>query len=107
GIAVNVDSAGLRHRLGPELESTLFHIANEALTNCAKHSHASTVAIVLKREAGKVVLSIADNGIGFTPEAPPGSGLGLITMRERAEFAGGTFRLDAAPGHGTRIEVRV
>lgn len=96
-------------RFDPELESVLFRIAQEALTNCAKHSHAGTVRIVLNAPDGKIVLSISDDGYGFLPEslfAPAAMpGLGILSMKERAEFAGGRFSIKSKPGKGTSIRV--
>lgn len=92
-----------------ELESSLFRIVQEALTNCAKHSHAKTVKIELRNPADKVALSIIDDGLGFLsdtlfePSSKPG--LGILSMRERAEFLGGTFRLTSTQGKGTKILV--
>ncbi len=91
-----------------ELQSALFRIIQEALGNCLRHARASAVEIVIARRDGRTSLRIADNGIGFDPDAVASrGGLGLITMRERAEFAGGTFAVHSAPGTGTRISVEV
>jgi len=111
GIAVNVSSGSPKARLNPDSESMLFRIAQEALTNCAKHAQASAVTIELRFSNAQAVLTISDNGTGFDPEVlgQPGSrpGLGLLTMRERVEFAGGKFSLESAPGKGTRIQVAI
>ncbi|MBI2317858.1 MAG: hypothetical protein HYY28_02990 [Betaproteobacteria bacterium] len=110
GMRVEVN-VGLKRRLPEEVESALFRIAQEALTNCVKHAKAKTVTIGLADGEGRTTLSIADDGIGldayqfgkegFTP------GHGLLTMRERAEFAGGRFQINSRPGQGTRIQVRL
>ncbi len=111
GTAVTVDAEGCAVRLGAELESLLFRIAQEALTNCAKHARAAKLRIELRHEAGRISLSIVDDGCGFDPAllGQPGHppGLGLLTMRERAEFAGGRFDIDSRPGQGTRIDVEI
>lgn len=110
GIAVHASNIGCEMRLPADVEINLFRIAQEALTNCAKHSRAKTVHIEQTRVGDAVRLTVADDGVGFDctargqEEAP---GHGLMTMRRRAEFLGGTFRLDAAPGAGTRISVEV
>ena len=95
--------------LPAELQAMLFRIAQEALTNCAKHASANRIRIELRRRGKDITLRIADDGCGFDPEllGQHGStpGLGLITMRERAELAGGRFTLRSAPGAGTEIEV--
>ena len=111
GISVSVDGSRFTTRPSLEQETLLFRIACEALTNCAKHAHATTVNVVLANEGAGTMLSIADNGIGFEKSMPgpsaKSSGLGLITMRERAEYGGGTFHIESMPGQGTRIEVRI
>jgi signal transduction histidine kinase len=86
----------------------LYRIVQEALTNCAKHAKARNVTIRLSTGASHLVsLLIADDGVGFDVERQSTSGLGLLTMRERAEFLGGSFSVDAAPVQGTRIQVLV
>ncbi len=111
GIAVKVSGEIPAGRLNADSESMLFRITQEALTNCAKHAQASAVSIELSLGNPHAVLTISDNGAGFDPKAlgQPGHrpGLGLLTMRERVEFAGGKFSLESAPGRGTRIRVEI
>jgi NarL family two-component system sensor histidine kinase LiaS len=83
---------------------TLFRIAQEALANVARHSSASYAELTLEYGTGSVTMTIKDNGLGFTPEAPHG-GVGLASMRERAESAGGDFTVESVPGRGTQIIV--
>jgi PAS domain S-box-containing protein len=97
----------MEQRLAPQTESMLFRIAQEALTNCAKHSNASTVEVAISRRACTVVLEVADDGAGFDP-AQLGVhqvGMGLLTMRERAAMTGGSLSVISSPGKGTRIKV--
>ena len=111
GIAVKVSGESPAARLNADSESMLFRIAQEALTNCAKHAQASAVNIELNFGNPRTVLTISDNGTGFDPMAIGQSGqrpgLGMLTMRERVEFAGGKFSLESAPGRGTRIRVEI
>ncbi len=111
GIPVRVDIGPLDRSSSPETETVLFRIVQEALTNCAKHANAGQVEIVLGYDGPRLCLTIADDGSGFDTEdlgSPAGAaGLGLLTMRERAEFAGGHFRIDSQPGRGTRIDVEI
>lgn len=111
GIAVRIDCPKPLGRLAPEIESCLFRIAQEAMTNCAKHAGAGAVDIALRLEEGRLTMQVADDGAGFADEllGTPGHspGHGLLIMRERAEFAGGTCEIDASPGQGTRITVSV
>jgi len=107
GIRVAVEVLGER-RDAPTQEEALFRIVQEALNNIAKHAHATTVEIRLCYAADELSLSVQDDGVGFVPAAPresPGHGLGMLSMRERAEELGGTFRIESAPGAGTRIDV--
>lgn len=101
----------LDKRLAEDVESALFRIAQEALTNCAKHAKARTVRIELTDSDGKTTLSITDDGIGLDAaqlgEDGHTPGHGLLSMRERAEFAGGEFVIASRPQKGTRIEVRL
>lgn len=110
-IRVNIRAAEPFPRIGPEKESALFRIAQEALVNVAKHARASGVTLTLGRAKGRIRLSIADNGRGFElrggSAAQAYSGWGLTIMRERALSVGGTFRLDTAPGKGTSIVAEV
>ena len=78
----------------------------EGLSNVARHAGASTVRVRAALEAGRALVSVADDGDGYDPSATP-SGLGLTGMRERAVLAGGDVRVDAHPGAGTLIELRL
>ena len=87
--------------------TTVFRVLQESLTNVAKHAEAKQVEVTLEREGPDVLLTVSDDGRGFTPgESPPGSH-GLIGQRERAYLVKGEVRLDSAPGKGTRVELRV
>ena len=98
-------------RLSSEVESALFRIALEALTNCAKYAEAKTATIELTHDALHAVMTIKDDGIGFDPqhlgEKGEEPGLGLLTMHERAEFVGGKMTLDSKLGRGTHITVEI
>jgi signal transduction histidine kinase len=99
--------AGFEGRLSDETETHLFRIAQEALTNVARHSAARHVRVQLRAGAGEVRLTIGDDGCGL-PAAPANPrGLGLIGMRARARSAGGDVDVRSRPGEGVLIEVRV
>ena len=88
-----------------EVALALFRVAQEALHNVAKHSHATKVRIELVRENGKVALRVSDDGAGFDPEgASSQSGLGMTSMRERVGFVGGTLSIRSKPLMGTQVE---
>jgi len=111
GIAVTVSGKDPAPRLAAAVEMTLFRIAQESLTNVAKHASASRVSMVLEANRRAFELRIQDDGCGFEPaslDAPSDrGGWGLMIMRERAESAGARLRVESAPGHGTSIVVRV
>jgi signal transduction histidine kinase len=98
-------------RLPDETETHLFRIAQEALTNVARHSGARHAAIRLESHADEIRLEIRDDGHGFTPvpgaAAKPGQGLGLVGISARARGAGGEANVRARPGEGVVIEVRI
>jgi len=110
GIEANVRVSGVPYRLSPEEELMLFRIAQEGLNNIRRHADASEAMVKVSFEQRKVRMTIEDDGKGF--DAPDefvdlvASGkLGLIGMHERACILGGTFRIDSAPGRGTRVLV--
>lgn len=111
GIAVAVDCPRADLRLAPAVESLLFRIFQEALTNCAKHARASSIRVALNAAGHPARLTIEDDGIGFDPSLPGidehAGRLGLLNMREMAEFAGGRCIVESRPGQGTRIEVAI
>jgi two-component system sensor histidine kinase UhpB len=86
----------------------LFRIAQEALTNAAKHARAAKANVNLAIDNAMIFLTVSDDGCGFTPEQSAGrAGLGLIAMREMCEFFGGSFIIQSGAGLGTRIEVAI
>jgi signal transduction histidine kinase len=105
GIDVRYTSDLEGKRLRDETETHLFRIAQEALTNVARHSQASRVDVELLRDGkANVQLRVRDNGTGFDPEERR-QGLGLAGMQTRAEGCGGTVLLKASPGNGVEIEI--
>jgi len=106
---VLIRGVGTRERLPPAVESTLYRIVQEALTNVAKHSEATRVDILIACRPGRVRLIVEDDGRGFElgedGEPPVGRGLGLSGMRERASLAGGDVRFESSSGVGTTVFV--
>ncbi|MBI2824896.1 MAG: PAS domain S-box protein [Planctomycetia bacterium] len=90
-------------RFSPLLESGLFRICQEALTNARKHSRAARIRVRLTQEHAWIRLEVADDGIGFDPRTLSGKTFGLRGIRERAHLLRGTTTIDSAPGQGTRI----
>jgi PAS domain S-box-containing protein len=82
----------------------LFRVAQEALTNVARHARATSASVTLRVTEGGLLLAVADDGTGFDPRRPEkGRRLGLAGMRERVQLAGGTLDIETAPGEGTTV----
>jgi NarL family two-component system sensor histidine kinase LiaS len=105
GIEASTDVNGQR-TLPLEVEQALFRVAQEALANVAKHSHAGRVQVSLSHPGDDVVLQVSDDGHGFAPSSAIGRGMGLHSMRERVAALGGELEVDSKPGEGTRLAVR-
>ncbi len=88
--------------LAPDLTVCFYRIVQEALQNALKYSKARNVSVRLRGAPEGIVLTIADDGVGFDPAAVWGRGLGLITAQERVAAVGGTFEIRARPGAGTK-----
>jgi signal transduction histidine kinase len=112
GIATNYQSSLKGQRLPDQAETNLFRIAQEALTNVARHAEASEVSVEVGRRDAQVSLSIRDNGKGVDTNSRRGGGrslssggLGMAGMETRAHACGGGFTIESAPGKGMRVEV--
>jgi PAS domain S-box-containing protein len=91
-----------------DVEDGLYHIAQEALNNAVKHAVATVITVLIELDDTGVRLEITDNGAGFDPAKIDGhGGLGLTSMRERAENLGGTMTVRSAPDQGTTVKVRL
>ncbi len=110
---MNLDTAvhveGKRRRLSPLIETVIFRVAQEALTNVGRHAQVNRAEIRINYGPREVTIQIKDAGIGFDPhqELIPPHGWGLAGMRERVDAVGGVFIINSTPGKGTCIEVRV
>jgi PAS domain S-box-containing protein len=108
GVSCQVTSDLDETILAPEQSTALFRIAQEALTNVARHASATTVQVRITREGGELVLSVEDDGSGISEEKRSSTrSLGVIGMRERAALLGGGVQITAARGGGTRVVARV
>jgi signal transduction histidine kinase len=87
--------------LPDQLRTCIYRVVQEALHNCARHSQARNVRVIVRQEAHKIVLSVEDDGHGF--EAGRVRGLGMIGMEERVTHLGGAFEVQSRPGGGTRV----
>ena len=118
GIEIDVQSIGLSGRLSQEVETAVYRISQEGLTNILKHADARTASVIIEKREGFLHLVIEDNGRGFDPdETRPdalekSSGdvrphLGLLSIRERVSLLGGSFRIESGQGIGTTLFVEL
>jgi PAS domain S-box-containing protein len=91
-------------RLPEPVEAAAYYLIAEAITNVAKHAQASHVAVSVRHDNGRIVVEVADDGIGG---ADPGAGSGLHGLADRVEALHGHLRVDSPPGGGTRVEARI
>lgn len=107
GRDVRFQSNGAVPTLRSQSSIAVFRILQEALANALKHTEQGHITVELHVDDGAVRLSVTDLGPGFTPEAKVGAGLGLLSMRERAESVGAEYELRTSPRTGTSVTVRV
>ncbi len=113
-IEVEFLATGFKDRLPAEMETALYRIVQESLTNTARHANARKVRVTLKEDAEAVYATITDDGRGFdveavlkTPAQELGLGLGLAGMHERAVLLDGSLTIKSSPGHGTTVAVHI
>jgi signal transduction histidine kinase len=107
GISVELEAQIGEERLPTDVETTVYRIVQEALTNVVKHAEASRVSILLVRRDATVTAVVEDDGRGFDPESAGDDSLGLEGMRERVELHEGRLTVETAPGAGTTLRVEV
>ena len=107
GPTIVADFEGATLRLPGEVETALYRIAQEVLSNAVRHAAATKIVIRLEVRPGYADLAVIDNGLGFDPEVtlhdPGRRGVGLLSIRERVELLGGTVNIVSAIGRGTRV----
>ena len=108
-IRVEFEAVGMHDvRLSNEVETAIYRIVQESLTNVALHARASLVDVLISRRGEKVVVTIEDNGVGFLPAAPMVEDqLGLFGMRERVQMLKGQFTLESSPGKGVTVSAEI
>ncbi|HEX4838466.1 MAG TPA: sensor histidine kinase [Solirubrobacteraceae bacterium] len=113
---IDLDGGGGERRLDPELESTLYRVVQEALTNVSRHAKATRAVVSVSERNGRVTAAVTDDGQGLpdggpsrprTPDEELKGGFGVSGMRERAELVGGELELVPAPGGGATMRLTV
>jgi signal transduction histidine kinase len=106
-IAVRFSAENVPADIEPEIQTTCFRIAQEAITNALRHAQATQIDVELRCEKGKLRLLVRDNGVGFDVESVRAQtlGLGLVGITERAMLVGGRARILSSLGTGTTVEV--
>lgn len=107
GIRVEVESFLGDERLPSEIETALYRIVQESLTNVVKHARASSVSVLVTRKSGSVIAVIEDDGRGFDTVASRDTGLGLVGMEERVALLNGRLQIESSAGAGTTIVAEV
>ena len=107
GIAIAFTHDSVPSTLSPDLTLCLFRVVQEALHNAIKYSKARDVSVHLGGSPLGLTLSVADDGVGFDVEARWGKGLGLVSISERIEAAGGTLDIHSTPGAGTFFAISI
>ncbi|MEK7787066.1 MAG: ATP-binding protein [Chloroflexota bacterium] len=109
-LEIDVATHGLdAERLPPAVETAVYRIVQEALTNVARHAQAGTASVMIERRDGAVRAIVEDDGRGFDPEAAGKAEqrLGLYGIRERAELLGGRLTIESEPGRGASLFVEI
>jgi signal transduction histidine kinase len=108
GLKTSFRSGKFHDRLPADMETELYRVVQEALTNVVRHAHASRVDVILTIRDNKLIVIVEDDGDGFNPQKIQEAGhLGLFGMRERADMIGGKLLIESAPGKGTTLIVEV
>lgn len=110
GIRVSFETHALKSRLPAPVETVVFRVMQEAISNIARHANARCVRIMLGANGAGMLARIEDDGQGFDPAKTPGApgeAWGMVGMRERANLIGGRVQVNSAPGRGTQIEIKI
>jgi signal transduction histidine kinase len=108
-IRVEFETVGMQDiRLSNDVETTIYRIVQESLTNVALHARATLVDVLISRRNDRVIVTIEDDGVGFQPTSPMVEDqLGLFGMRERVEMLQGKFTLESSPGKGATVSAEI
>jgi signal transduction histidine kinase len=106
GVEIDYEASAIAsERLPAEVETTVYRVVQEALTNVARHANARRVSVVISRHGGRATVVVEDDGAGFDPEQVTGR-LGLVGMRERVALVGGSLDVESGTGRGTVVLAR-
>jgi signal transduction histidine kinase len=106
GIAIELE-VGLDERVSADIETAVYRLVQEALTNVIKHAGATRVSVVVGRRDMSLTVLVEDDGAGFEPDAVRGDGFGIVAMRERLALLGGRLDLESRPGSGTTLRAAI
>jgi PAS domain S-box-containing protein len=107
GIEIDFKMIGFEKRLDPDMETILYRLSQEALTNSLKHARAKHIKLSLIKSYPRIIFVAEDDGVGFERPTRSSQSLGLLGMRERASMLGGNFSIRSNPGQGTRIRIEI
>lgn len=112
GLVVSFDSGGFEDRMDPDVETLIYRIAQESLTNIVKHAKAADATVRLSRREDRLLLRVEDSGAGFDADGVLSAreedrGFGVRAMRDRVHFFNGRFSIRSAPGKGTVVEAEL
>jgi two-component system, NarL family, sensor kinase len=111
GVAIELRLEGDEARADPAVETIVYRLVQEALTNVVKHAAARSAAVTVSKEAGRIRVRVEDQGRGFEPaqilSSAEEAGLGVRGMRDRVHFFNGRFKVRSAPGAGTVVEAEI
>ncbi len=106
GLTLDADISVELEHLRPDVEQSLYRVAEEAITNVVRHANARSLGVTLRCEAGQIVLVVVDDGLGFDPAAQRSNGhYGLVGMQERAVLCGGVLQVTSQPGQGAAVRL--
>lgn len=106
-LKLDLDVHSLPNDLTPEVEQCIYRVAQEALANVTRHAQAKSVCVTLGRENSHLMLTVADDGLGFEPATVGRARYGLQGLRERAEIVGGRLEVESQPGQGTIVRLTI
>jgi len=110
GVKVNLRAVGLKDQLPAEVETAIFRVVQEAITNIARHAQASEASISLTKKDDRLIVRVEDDGVGFDPDQvlqKQQHAWGLRGMEERVTLLGGKFYVGSRPGNGTLVLAEV